>query len=279
MKNISVNKAIARGHQIVNYPLIIWMIAGFGLTIYLMTVLENAWIFPVGFVATFAAAWLWWSVMITQWRIWAFTNVRNVHELKRKAVNQKLIWHDGSWFEKTEIRTRKQRMKLEELEGKFKLQDIVEHIEDDKSIPFETKIYISKISKWVFLMSFLMMIGVGVFGIIHAEWYGYVLAGIGVWAMYSEIPKYLNSKPQVVLNENGIETINTGFTLWKDILKAFVQFEGVGDNARWYLYINFKKGYMGKEKIDISDFNTSARKLEYLIKLYQQRNKEAQKRN
>jgi hypothetical protein len=43
--------------------------------------------------------------MITKWRLWAFENVRNVHELKERAVQAKLIWPDHSIFEKMEIRS------------------------------------------------------------------------------------------------------------------------------------------------------------------------------
>jgi hypothetical protein len=50
--------------------------------------------------------------MITKWRVWAFENVRNVHELKKRAIQEKLISADSSIFEKTEIRTERQEIKV-----------------------------------------------------------------------------------------------------------------------------------------------------------------------
>src|SRR5688572_28161200 len=101
-ETVSVDQAIAKGHRMVNYPVLIIMFGTLGLCLYLeIQKIFPFWIIPVGFGLAFGLAWLWWSIMITKWRLWAFDNVRNVHELKKRAVREKLIWADNSFFEKT----------------------------------------------------------------------------------------------------------------------------------------------------------------------------------
>jgi len=53
-------------------------------------------------------AWTLWSILITKWRIWAFSQVEDpadLIKLKDLAIQTALIWEDGHTFEKTEKRT------------------------------------------------------------------------------------------------------------------------------------------------------------------------------
>jgi hypothetical protein len=124
-QEISVNKAINRGHLIVNVPVFISIIGIPALSLYLSNQnLIPKWGIGIGFVLGFVIAWLVWSFMITKWRIWAFENVRNVHELKKRAIQEKLIWNDGNIFEQTEIRTLEDKKELKKLEKKFEKEDV-----------------------------------------------------------------------------------------------------------------------------------------------------------
>lgn len=112
----------------------------------------DGWIIPVGFLVGFSMGWLVWSYFVVEWKIWAYENVRNVHELQRKAIDEKLIWASGSWFEKTEFKNNKQKQKLKQLNTKFHEKDF---FKDDISVPKETIIYYSKITISVLLILFL----------------------------------------------------------------------------------------------------------------------------
>jgi len=79
-EQISVNKAIKRGHLIVNVPVFIALYGCPAIALYLSN--ENlipGWGIGIAFLLGFVLAWIIWSYMITKWRIWAFENVRNVH--------------------------------------------------------------------------------------------------------------------------------------------------------------------------------------------------------
>jgi hypothetical protein len=51
--------------------------------------------------------WLWWSVSVPKWRIWAMERTDNWPSLERAAIERSLIWDDSTWygrmFSKTEI--------------------------------------------------------------------------------------------------------------------------------------------------------------------------------
>jgi hypothetical protein len=121
---ISIDKAIAKGHIMINYPVVIIMWGTIAGCFYLGNQkIAPFWIIPMGFVLGFILAWLYWSIMITKWRLWAFENVCNVHELKERAVQEKLIWPDHSIFEKTEIRSASDKERWRLLQTKFDKDD------------------------------------------------------------------------------------------------------------------------------------------------------------
>lgn len=123
--HITVDQAISRGHFMVNVPVAIAFFGSPVLSIYLYHIrLISGWGIGVAFLIGFVLAWIIWSFMITKWRVSAFENVRNVHELKKRAIEEKLIWSDGNFFEKTEIRNSQEKIKLKELQKKFEIKDI-----------------------------------------------------------------------------------------------------------------------------------------------------------
>src|SRR5690606_8381098 len=121
----SVNGAILIGHLWITLPIVLIMGAFPILAVYLVSIdLISAWGIAVVFAIGFGFAWLYWSYFITKWKVWAFENVRNVHELKRKAIENSLIWRDDVFFEKTEIRNTSDKQKLNKLDQKFQQKDI-----------------------------------------------------------------------------------------------------------------------------------------------------------
>jgi hypothetical protein len=109
----SITKVINRGRIMVNIPVFIAMIILPSLTYILNLELK---IVLVTCVIGFILAWGIWSIMITKWKIWAYEKVEDIDLLKRRAIKEKLIWPDGHFFERTEIRSKQDKLKLEKLE-------------------------------------------------------------------------------------------------------------------------------------------------------------------
>jgi hypothetical protein len=76
----------------------------------------------IGILMAFLLAWLVWSISIPKWRIWAFENIDEKfhNQLKTEAIKAKLIWPDGHMFEKTEIRTQEQKIKIKAINNRIK---------------------------------------------------------------------------------------------------------------------------------------------------------------
>jgi hypothetical protein len=102
MQKVSVENAVRVGSLTVNLPAVIlifsFMIGGLVLVGY-PPVLP----FTV-FFGGFALSWVYWSLAITKWKLWAYANVEDLVELKKAAVRANLIWPDNSLFNKTEIK-------------------------------------------------------------------------------------------------------------------------------------------------------------------------------
>jgi hypothetical protein len=122
---ISVEQAISRGQRIVNLP-----VFGFLATPLAICLIFSNWLklqlgaraydimFICAVVGGFIAAWLWWSITVPKWRLWAYEHVDDIGELKRRAVAEKLTWPDGSIFSLTEIKSAAHVAREKELESR-----------------------------------------------------------------------------------------------------------------------------------------------------------------
>lgn len=269
-EKVTVEKAILKGHLIINVPVVAIMIVVpiIGFYLAFQNVLPY-WTGPVSIGLAFGLAWLYWSIMITKWRLWAFENVRNVHELKKRAIQEKLIWADNSIFEKTEIRISADKKKWVSLQNKLINEDI---FIDDIEIPIETKIYYSKSKSYFEMVSMLGCVAFGIYLIIVGKSYllGAIFLLLGAYLAYKEYKVAKNVIPQIIINEKGIETISTGFCKWVDIENEEVK--RISKNL--FLTFNYPNGYA---LIKIDDFDTSLSSLSKLLILYRGRNQKLNK--
>lgn len=272
-ETVTVDEAISRGHRMISYPVIGIIVGTIVLTAYLsIQKLIPAWSFPISFVFAFLFSWLWASYIITKWRLWAYDNVRNVHELKKRAIQEKLIWADHSFLTKTEIRTAKDREKLNSLQNKFLRDDI---FQDNIMVPAETFIYYSKGKSFLEMATALCVLCVGIYFLLNMEGYffrilGGVLSLIGIFFCYKKYRDATNKEPQIMLNDKGIKTISTDFYHWKDIENEEVITEGTGKNTHYYLTYDHPRG---SERLQIDGYNTNKKNLNKLLILYRARNK------
>jgi hypothetical protein len=267
-EQITVDKTIKRGHLIVNVPVFISIIGCPAFALYLSKHhLIPIWGIGIAFLIGFVLAWLIWSFMITKWRAWAFENVRNVHELKKRAIQEKLIWNDGNFFEKTEIRNATDKLKFKKLEKKFEKKD---EYKEDYSLPPKMKIFYSKVYIYLELGISILIIGVGIYFLIKGETKSYILGTImfiiGLYSAVKESRKALNNKPQIIIDSYGIKTKNVDFKDWSKIESEEVVQEGYGKSAKSYLTYFYDENEF--EKIEINSLNVTHRKLENIIRTY-----------
>jgi hypothetical protein len=89
---ITIDEAIKTGRKNINRPVSIIQVTTIALSAYLFYRFQlPAWSYVLIIPIAVVVPWIYWSFTITQWRIWAFENVTDVKELKRQAIEAKLI--------------------------------------------------------------------------------------------------------------------------------------------------------------------------------------------
>jgi hypothetical protein len=272
-KQTTVDQAIKKGKQMIFIPIYILMLGGLVLPFVILLCMENSiiWLFLLSFLSIIIAPWVYWSFAITYWRLWAFEKVQNVHELYHRAVEERLIWQIDHWAERTEIRTKKQQLKWSELYNKFKYED---KFSDDLSIPKETKIYFSIKSAIIEFTFYLLLAILFVLytcaskSAMHLV-LGLILSSVFLFGLYDSYKKIRNRKPQIILNDKGIETAKVEFCSWGNIQDEQVKIQRTAiysSNMFSYFY-NYNKF----ELINTSPLDVSIEKLRLMLSVYRWR--------
>lgn len=117
---MSVSKAIWFGLLVVNGPVMLLLVGPLFAFSYFVDhgIVSSAynWVGLLVFLGGFVAAWLWWSVSVPKWRLWAYQRVNEIAALKERAVEVGLTWPDNHVFGRTEIKSRTHAMRERELE-------------------------------------------------------------------------------------------------------------------------------------------------------------------
>jgi hypothetical protein len=120
MITYSVEDAIKKGHRTVTIPSLlipfILIIGSYYLSLkeYTLILMPETILLSVVITVIFRGK------AITEWRVWAFENVRNVHELQHRAVLSRLIpGKESKILEKLEIWSKADRLRWDELQQKF----------------------------------------------------------------------------------------------------------------------------------------------------------------
>lgn len=253
-KTVTVNEALNRGRlRLVFLPLLIIIgFIGIGL-LFEENQFIGKWIIPLNLILGFVFGWLAWSYFVNKWKIWAFENVQNVHELKRKAIEEKLIWKSGSWFEKTEFKSPEQKTKLKSLEKKFLNKDIYT---DDNTVPIETKIYYSISTSIINMCIYMLSYGFIAYYVFENIWIKIIVVGVGVLLTYNHFKKIIDRKPQLIINSLGIQLKDKKVIPWNKIRNDIV--------LPNYLVFN-------NTEIEIEYFNIKNDELENLLHVYRVR--------
>ncbi len=208
--------------------------------------------------------WLAWSISATPWRIWAFSNVRNVHELKRKAIQERLV-STKRFVEKTEIRTKSQKRKLLELEQKFSFPDI---FEDDPTIPYEVVLRFSKRDKIGGLALGLVLISAGLYWVfVDGNYYAAIIFLVGDYIAITSYRRMRNLEPQLTLNEKGMQTADGPFLEWR-----FLSQIDVSQNA-----LRYEIGELSNHVLELSELDMKPANVERHIRIYLGREEQRRK--
>jgi hypothetical protein len=270
-ETVSVDEALTKGKRsLVFYSLAIFLgVNVFYVILILLFPALVGWIAIIGLLLSFIVTWLYWSFAVTKWRLWAFENVRNVHELQKRAFKDNLIGKAGGFIEKTEIRSADDKRRWEELQVKFKQDDI---FTDDLSIPAETQLRYSKnVAIFVIILGLALTIGgvcLGIFTPKHVWFAGAIMGVGGLVLTIVGYRRYTNRNPQIILNNEGVSTAKISFYSWADITGEDTKVVQQGKSSRTYFIYTCPEG---DKRVDIAELDVRKSYFEKLLRVYRGR--------
>lgn len=265
---VSVDKAIKKGKQIL---LLIFIIGAAIMAFALFSLGKySIAVFLILFFSAMPIGALVAAFLLYKWKYWAFENVRNVHELKKRAIEERLITKRDKMFSKIENGTENDT-KYWNINQKF-LQDDV--FIDDLSVAKETHIYHSRSLIYFFLFIVLFLI----VGIVFTQTNNFLFSGISalivvVVFIFINKNKLKREEPLILINDKGIKTATTGFTEWKNIKNEKVIVSGFGKHTEFYLAYNTPKG---QNSVLLTGTNIGKTKMSMLLILYRNRHENFQ---
>jgi hypothetical protein len=103
----------------VSVPLFIFLIGGIQVAkILLKKELIGGLAATLIILAGVAIGWLWWSVAIVKWKLWAYRLIDDHEALEAQATKSGLTWTKGHFLERTEWWSKKDREQFEALKEK-----------------------------------------------------------------------------------------------------------------------------------------------------------------
>ncbi len=261
-EQISVDKAINKG-RFIWMIFILTMIAI--LTFALLSLGKSIVIFFILFFSAIVIPTFIIVLLLKKWKYWAFKNVRNVHELKKRAIQARLIEDKDKLFERIEKSTEKDTVYWD-IKQKFLQTDV---FIDDLSVPEETNIYHSKPLIYFYLFIFLFVIIGSAYLFFDNIMMCLITAIVGTgFFLYINRDKLNREKPIIRIDDTGIETNNLGFTSWKNIRNDNVYTIGAGNSTKCYMTYEFDEE---KVTVCLTGLNIGIEKMGKLLILYRNR--------
>ncbi len=222
-----------------------------------------------GFILGGALSLLYSAYMTTKWRIWAFSNVDNVHELKRAAITEQLINEDDSWQTKLEIRTQSDNEALAAIQKRFEEE---RSFIDDLTVPNVTLIFNSYIE---YTLGGWFLIGLGVATGFLISWFTLLILIPAIGILYKGYTRTRQDTGNAVITitNDGIGTYSADFHNWSEIENEKVTYISSGRNGSYQFGYDYPGG---SEDINLNFVKIKPSQLNHLLYIYRNRNMQKQ---
>ncbi len=271
-QEISAVEAVRRGHLVTTVPVALGMFITILGALILYPIFGSVLVVVATFICGLAVIMLYGAQAHIRWRIWAFSRVNNVHELRDLAVLKGLLLKRSSLLGIFEFATLEQRRKLLMLDRRFEEKNV---FPDDVMVGQRTALPRRKTTIVLSLGASVaaMLLGIGVL-IIAPLFKGAVLLGVtlvisGVLGVLAGWKKWRVCEVPLVLSDDGIESLSTGFIRWEDICDEAVENHG-GTDGRIPV-LTFRAGDAKPTVIYLAEFLVKEERMLYLLRLYRGR--------
>jgi hypothetical protein len=270
-KKYSVEQLINRAHWLITYPSTLLSI-GIWLNIYFAFRDTDASMWLLFFIipGSVLPSLMYAGMATNQWRIWAFTLTDDVHELERRAIEDKIIYPESSIFRHLEIWLGNSRNDWQSITKRFNetKQGTVGNV-----LPEEYCVYFDKRSLFsaLVLMLAVLLLSIYVAFFVISENQGRILLLVlyGIFFAVFIVPTYMKTQtvaPQIVMNTRGISTCQTPFYTWDQVSEERAEY--LWKEGRSCLHFHCPQGHI---KIPLRDLSTDLKTLNYNMKVYRAR--------
>lgn len=138
---------------------------------------------------------------------------------------------------------------------------------DEELIPFETKLYLSRRKGYFWIFIGLILVSISLISLVKLYFWSLILTIFGLYLCYLGL-KLFSKVPQLIINEKGIQIINSTFFEWENIQNEKIvksHLKGVESQGLKFEYFDSVEG------ITISDLYYSKESIEDLLIIYRKR--------
>lgn len=267
--SVTVSEAIRRGKRIITYPSRLMIFLPIFCSIHFAATYKNLSILIIGIALGIILPFAYKFVIITRWKIWAFENVRNVHQLRRKAYDEGLTFSQDN-INFFEYRSANQKKELEKLDQKFLQEDV---FQEDVLFPKEMIIHFS-IFKTIFniiLWGIALCFGISFF---NKDPRALIIVLFAFYFLFLKSKNLVNREPQILISNVGIQLENEKLISWKNIIderlvvKPYYGSYPIGKIRKKYLSFSTENSnhYILINPLDISFANLENALQEYRIR-------------
>lgn len=283
--HITVKDALRRGNWYVKYPSFLILIGLILVPLLFFDEDEDGpLVYLIFLLSAFIISILYAQIAKPKWRIWAYKNVRNLHLLEKRAIEDDIIYAPHSLWTKYEISTKADKAILKQLRTKFDKED---YYQDTHAVPTETLLKKDTRMDYVYLIFWIVAFFASLYLVIFTVGFGLgIIIGIcSIYFGYSQLKKirYNRSKNNNVflrINDTGIETEFFSIVDWDCI--EDIDLHGAYSGAK-YPFISLL--YETEDKnfdyvvIEVDKFPINIKILEERLRIYKQRHLTSQTRN
>ncbi|MGV3611360.1 MAG: hypothetical protein ACO1N0_10450 [Fluviicola sp.] len=265
-EEISVKQALERGRKMLNVPSSVVPKVIIGIMVVLALLKVVAWQYAL-FSAPLSLLLFplfYRSYRVTKWKLWAYENVRNVHELKAKAVMMGILSEETGFLEKL-FRTTAAENRLKELEEKFRIPDV---FDDQQQVPEETTFFYAVNNLMLPVLIIILCFAASLLCFLRNDKIiGIIVITGGIWLLIQSIRKRKEKAMYLTLSDKGIGTFNYPFISWDEISGEKI-IRGKVDDGDFYFVFNTP---LGEESICIDNLAVQPAELLDLLKIYRGR--------
>lgn len=284
---MTAKKAVSIGQIVVNAPVMAILIGYFliGTRIFEAMELSFWWFFP-SVAAAFFIAGAYWSIAAPRWLAWAYQKVTDKKELTERAIEGKLIWEEGNFFEKTMLMTPKDKAIIEQANHEIAHgKTLSEPLEKSMTLYIHKRIFWAAFAFQIGLVviaigcivsglfpfdTFLFFLGIALAGLFVPTWFMKVPMMENKEAFLTIVKRYFSKEIQLKINEEGIsvKSIRTGLIEWKALRHFNIIPTFFGRVDKLLLSYSDEKGEILNLEIAFEYFSTDLVTLEKLIDYY-----------